>query len=327
MRVFFLLLIGLLVTLPATCLACADPGDADDSTTVSLVGEIEPNDSPENATPLTPGTVVQASISRGGPRGDSDVFQCAVPESAEPTRFRIEVVSERAETLEVQVGASIPTAFEAISWPGWTAVRNGESIAVQGELKSGTVLIFVYGTQKADYSIQIAWETPTAKTLGEDDKRTELQIDWSTAGTLPAADSATMADTLLSYGLHMLLPSQMPTGAGPASSRFLLYRTPATGLIELYVQLETENNAMDLFISSASSQAEVYRWLPQDIPGSQVMVRGQQGMAFPFVEQKSLPMIIWKEEGQCFIAMYRSLSVDLTVEDVAAWLDSCYLLP
>jgi hypothetical protein len=96
----------------------------------------EPNDELQQATPLVPGEAAQAG---GGPS------------------FRIEIESDRAKDLEVQVGASIPGAWEGISWPGWKPKRSGDLIVVEGVLKEGTVLIFVTAGRRADYTVRIEW--------------------------------------------------------------------------------------------------------------------------------------------------------------------------
>ncbi len=146
------LLVSVVILLGLTLLACGGWGCA------SAADQYEPNDDLQAATPLVAGTTLQASIDRGGPSGDSDVFQCDVSEPDGLARFRVEVESERSEDLEVEVGASIPEAFEAISWPGWEAQRDGDVIVVRGELKAGTVLIFISGTRSVDYSIRVVWE-------------------------------------------------------------------------------------------------------------------------------------------------------------------------
>ena len=70
----------------------------------------------------------------------------------------MEVESDRAQDLEVQVGASIPGVFEAITWPGWKAVTVGNVITIRGELLKGTVLVFLTGDRRADYAVRIVWE-------------------------------------------------------------------------------------------------------------------------------------------------------------------------
>jgi hypothetical protein len=153
-----LLVIALVMIFPAVGLACEDFPPVNGSVTTSMTDPYEPNDSLETATPLVPGTALGAYIARGGSPGDLDLFRCDVPESAQPTPFRVEVASTHPEYLEVQAAASIPDAFEAISWPGWKANREGDSIVVHGELRAGTVLVFISGTQKVDYSVRIVWE-------------------------------------------------------------------------------------------------------------------------------------------------------------------------
>jgi hypothetical protein len=146
LSVVFGILLGL------TLLSCGGLGDG------SGTDQYEPNDELQLATPLEPGTAVRASISRGGSAGDRDVFQCDASKSGGLTKFRVVLESDGAENLKVEVAASIPGAFEGITWPGWQPRRSGNSITVPGELKTGTVLIFVSGSQPADYSVRVVWE-------------------------------------------------------------------------------------------------------------------------------------------------------------------------
>jgi len=154
-RILALLMIALLLISPAIGPACVDLPPVDEVGTTSTTDQYEPNGDLDTATPLVPGTALQSSI---GSRVDYDVFRCDAPESSGLARFRVEVESERSENLEVEVGASIPGAFEGITWPGWKAKEDGDSIMVQGELTVGTVLVFISGTESVDYFIQIVWE-------------------------------------------------------------------------------------------------------------------------------------------------------------------------
>jgi hypothetical protein len=67
------------------------------------------------------------------------------------------VQTESPADVELQVGASIPGVWEAITWPGWEAVASADRIEVAGELRKGTVLIFLKGKESTVYSIDIAW--------------------------------------------------------------------------------------------------------------------------------------------------------------------------
>lgn len=117
----------------------------------------EPNDELQAATPLAPGTTLRATIDKSGSQGDQDIFECEAPKP-DGGSFRIEIRSDRADSLKVQVGASIPTAWEAISWPAWRPRVDAGAIVVEGELKEGTVLIFVSGEKRAGYSIRMTWQ-------------------------------------------------------------------------------------------------------------------------------------------------------------------------
>jgi len=114
----------------------------------------EPNDDPNAATALDAGAPLQGVI---GP-DDSDVFQCDAPEGDVTHAFTVIVRTEAPEDIELQVGASIPGVWEGITWPGWKAVTSGDRIEVAGELRKGTVLMFLKGSAGTVYSIDIAWK-------------------------------------------------------------------------------------------------------------------------------------------------------------------------
>lgn len=152
------IVIALLMLSPGIGLACAGPWPLGDAGCASTADQYEPNDELQAATPLPPGTPLSASIGRGGSHRDSDIFECDAPGSGGSGRFRVVVESDRAPDLEVQVGASIPGVFEAITWPGWEPATAGNVITVQGELRKGTVLIFITGSRRADYVVRIVWE-------------------------------------------------------------------------------------------------------------------------------------------------------------------------
>ena len=81
-----------------------------------------------------------------------------MPESADLVPFRVEVESDSPKDLELEVGISLPDAFEAISWPGWVAATEGDLVFLRGKAKTGTLLIFISGTRTIDYSIQVVPE-------------------------------------------------------------------------------------------------------------------------------------------------------------------------
>jgi len=152
------IVIALLMLSPGIGLSCAGPWSLGDAGCGPTADQYEPNDELQSATPLPPGTWLSASIGRGGSRGDFDIFKCDAPSSDGSGSFRVEVESDRAQDLEVQVGASIPGVFEAITWPGWKAVTVGNVITIRGELLKGTVLVFLTGDRRADYAVRIVWE-------------------------------------------------------------------------------------------------------------------------------------------------------------------------
>ena len=122
----------------------------------SVTDANEPNDDPASATELASGTAV-AGVTGSG---DSDVFSSTAPTGDGEHPFVIRVTAASPHDLDVQVGASIPGVWEGISWPGWEAVTAAEGLVVRGQLRQGTVLVFVKGTQGTEYAVEIRWESP-----------------------------------------------------------------------------------------------------------------------------------------------------------------------
>ena len=114
----------------------------------------EPNDELNAATQLTAGEPADGVIGAD----DSDVFSCDVPAGRASQPFTVTVRTESPQDLELQVGASIPGVWEGITWPGWKAVPLEDRIEVVGELRKGTVLMFLKGAADTEYSIDIAWK-------------------------------------------------------------------------------------------------------------------------------------------------------------------------
>ena len=114
----------------------------------------EPNDGLNDAHALAPGESADGVIGAN----DSDVFAGDVPAGGASHSFTVTVRSESPLDLELQVGASIPDVWEAITWPGWKAVTLEDRIEVVGELRKGTVLMFLKGAADTEYSIDIAWK-------------------------------------------------------------------------------------------------------------------------------------------------------------------------
>jgi hypothetical protein len=114
----------------------------------------EPNDDLNSAHALAAGESARGVI---GP-DDSDVFSCETPADGALHTFTVTVRTEDPQDIELQVGASIPGAWEGITWPGWEAVSSGGSIEVAGELRRGTVLMFLKGAEGTAYSVTVLWK-------------------------------------------------------------------------------------------------------------------------------------------------------------------------
>jgi hypothetical protein len=171
-------------------------------------------------------------------------------------------------------------------------------------------------------------EMSTAATLGANDRRQVAYASWSPAETIPAVELKTITDALALYGDRMLFPSRFPgSGTGPASAEFLVYWTPPTRLVELYVRFETEDNGVDVTVGSCAEYSWAVAWGVESIPGAEeVTVRGLPGRSYP-PSDVSRPTIFWEEKGQYYCAAYRGLSVDLTAQQMIDWLESWSMLP
>jgi hypothetical protein len=114
----------------------------------------EPNDELNAATQLDAGATLEGVIGAD----DSDVFACDAPDGGATSAFTVTVRTETPQDVQVQVGASIPGAWEGITWPGWKAVTLEDRIEVVGELRKGTVLMFLTGATGTEYAIDITWK-------------------------------------------------------------------------------------------------------------------------------------------------------------------------
>jgi hypothetical protein len=68
------------------------------------------------------------------------------------------VKSERSDDLELQVGISLPDAWEGITWPGWNVKTEGDLISLRGGATKGTLLVFISGARGVAYSVQVIRE-------------------------------------------------------------------------------------------------------------------------------------------------------------------------
>lgn len=114
----------------------------------------EPNDQVEAATVLDAGSPLKGVLAAD----DSDVFSSEAPAGAGVHPFVVTVRCDDPDGVEVDVGASIPGAWEGISWPGWEPAMSGDRIEVAGELRQGTVLVFLAGSDGTEYSVAIVWD-------------------------------------------------------------------------------------------------------------------------------------------------------------------------
>lgn len=117
----------------------------------------EPNDQLAQATTLVPGKAYAAAISSADSPGDTDVYACSAPGEEVGTHFRVELKSSRVRHLKMQVGASLPDAWEAVSWPGWKPRQEADRLVVEGDLGKGTLIVVVSGDRRAEYSLLVTW--------------------------------------------------------------------------------------------------------------------------------------------------------------------------
>jgi hypothetical protein len=137
-------IVASLIVLCCTALGCGPEVD-----------KYEPNGDLETATQLVLGTTLPASI---GSAIDNDIFQCDMADTTGSAPFLVEVNSDRSEDLEVQVGISLPDAWEGITWPGWNVKTEGNLISLRGEATKGTLLIFISGARGVEYSVRVIRE-------------------------------------------------------------------------------------------------------------------------------------------------------------------------
>ncbi len=114
----------------------------------------EPNDEPGEATVLAPGTPIEGAIGAD----DADVFRCDAPGGRTPNPFVVTVLTDAPRSIDLQVGASTPGAWEGITWPGWDAVAGEDRVEVAAGLRKGTVLMVLTGEKGTGYSIEIVWK-------------------------------------------------------------------------------------------------------------------------------------------------------------------------
>jgi hypothetical protein len=113
----------------------------------------EPNDDLAQATELAPGAPLEGVIGAD----DGDIFACDAPDGAGRHPFVVTVRTDAPEDVELQVGASIPDVWEAITWPGWDAVVKDDRVELAGELRKGAVIMTLGGEEGTVYTIEIAW--------------------------------------------------------------------------------------------------------------------------------------------------------------------------
>lgn len=114
----------------------------------------EPNDQLEAATVLSAGSPLRGVLTAG----DSDIFSSEAPAGSGVHPFAVTVTCDDPANVEVDVGASIPGVWEGITWPGWEPIVVGGRVEVRGELREGTVLVFLSGTEGTAYSITVDWD-------------------------------------------------------------------------------------------------------------------------------------------------------------------------
>ena len=142
---FILVSVALVVLLPLALGACG----------AAATDQNEPNDELNDAHALTAGESADGVI---GSADDSDVFSNEAPAGGTARPFVVTVRTETPQDLELQVGASIPGVWEGITWPGWEAVTLDDRIELAGELRKGTVLMFLKGSAGTEYAVDIVWK-------------------------------------------------------------------------------------------------------------------------------------------------------------------------
>ena len=166
----------------------------------------------------------------------------------------------------------------------------------------------------------------TAATQGENDIHILANVSWSPAETMPEADAVSASEALSARGLRMLFPSVVSFAApGPVRGEFTMQWVPATGVVDLMVDAETDDGAWVALMSSPTPSEMVVFGTEDTTRATEVMVRGQPGRVYPRSDVTT-QIIFWQEAGQYFAVWHRWLP-ELTAEQVIAWLDSWYWLP
>jgi hypothetical protein len=114
----------------------------------------EPNDQLESATALVAGSSLQGVLTAD----DADVFSSEAPAGAGVHSFVVTVRCDDPASIEAAVGASVPGAWEGVSWPGWEPSVSSDGVRVAGELREGTILVFLTGTAGTGYTVGISWD-------------------------------------------------------------------------------------------------------------------------------------------------------------------------
>jgi hypothetical protein len=151
---------------------------------------------------------------------------------------------------------------------------------------------------------------------GVTDMGRDLDISWSLATGLSAADTTTISDALRNRGVHMLFPTALP-GFVPASAsaEFTLWVTVPTRVVT--PGLGTYAKDWTVLLSLVSSPGPV-----EARTGWQsVKVRGPPGRAYQ--PSGAVAMLEWTEDGQLFHAELGALSMEQAIE----WLGSWRMLP
>jgi hypothetical protein len=155
-------------------------------------------------------------------------------------------------------------------------------------------------------------DTPSTDTLVTD-MGMDLDLTWSLAGGLSAADTATISDALRKRGAHMLFPAGQPEWVPASSSaEFLLYVTIPTAIVSPTVWTHDKDGGVLLSVDSAPTAPD-----RTGAGGQATQVRGQPGQVYQ--TPGAVTMIEWTENGQFFHAELGAVSLDQALEWLKSW--------
>jgi hypothetical protein len=144
---------------------------------------------------------------------------------------------------------------------------------------------------------------------------TVIDVGWSPAESMPAADHDQIAHGLTTWGCRMLFPASTPfEGFGVTTARYILVRSLPDERLDSFLSVYEASGELHIGVSARPGTTVRHGYEP-------VTVRGHAG------GMQRVPAgwnMWWDEDGYAYLAEFGG---DLAPEAVAAWLEDWYLLP